>query len=59
MRKSGYMLFLGGLALFTLLIGYHGLADVAAALAVALGNFISPGSIDYEHRRLETAFARW
>jgi putative membrane protein len=35
MRKSGYMLFLGGLALFTLLIGYHGLADVSAALAVA------------------------
>lgn len=35
MRTSAYLLFIGGLALFTFLIGYHGLADVVAALAVA------------------------
>ncbi len=35
MKKSGCLLFFGGLALFTLLIGYHGLGDVAGALAVA------------------------
>jgi len=34
-RKSAYLLFLGGLILFTLLIGYYGITDVAAALAVA------------------------
>jgi putative membrane protein len=35
MRTSGYFLFFGGLALFTLLIGYYGLADIAGALAFA------------------------
>jgi len=34
-KKSIYLLFLGGLALFTLLIGYHGIGDIAGALAVA------------------------
>lgn len=34
-KKGGYLFFLGGLALFTLLIGYHGLGDIAGALAVA------------------------
>ncbi|UCG13492.1 MAG: flippase-like domain-containing protein [Deltaproteobacteria bacterium] len=35
MRKSAYLLLLAGLALFTVLIGYHGLNDVIGALAVA------------------------
>lgn len=35
MKKSGYLLFFGGLALFTLIIGYHGLGDIVGALAVA------------------------
>ena len=35
MKTTAYLLFIGGLALFTFLIGYHGLADVATALAVA------------------------
>jgi putative membrane protein len=34
-RTSAYLLFLGGMALFTILIGYYGLREVAAALAVA------------------------
>ena len=35
MRTSGYLLFIGGLALFIFLIGYHGLGDVMVALTVA------------------------
>lgn len=35
MRTGAYLLFIGGLVLFTLLIAYHGLGDVAAALAVS------------------------
>ena len=35
MKKNAYLFLIGGLALFTVLISYHGVADVAAALAVA------------------------
>jgi putative membrane protein len=34
-RKNAYLLFLGGMALFTILIGTYGFGEVAAALAVA------------------------
>ncbi len=35
MKTSAYLLLLAGLGLFTILIGYYGVADVVAALAVA------------------------
>jgi hypothetical protein len=35
MKTSTYFLLFTGLGLFTILVGYHGVTDVAAALAVA------------------------
>ena len=35
MKTKSYILLFAGLGLFTLLVGYHGVKDVAAALAVA------------------------
>jgi hypothetical protein len=35
MKTSTYLLLFTGLGLFTILVGYHGVTDVTAALAVA------------------------